>query len=161
MIPKSFYKEIFYYYIDKKYFKDDKSVKKLKRRHNMKKFVIIISLGIILSAVMLCGCNDENGNGDVAEKTFIGKWKIDMEGFEDHNETWNFLENGRVTKVINQGGDITTEFFEWEDTGDELCIIPQGRPEDKRCGIYTFKDNNKSFEWNVLEIKIIYRRISE
>ena len=127
----------------------------------MKKFVIIISLAIILSAVMLCGCNGENGNGDAAEKTFIGKWKIDMEGNVDYNETWNFLENGRVTKVTDRDGDISTEIFEWEDTGDELCIIPLNRPEDKRCGIYKFSDNNKSFTWTVYEINIIYRRVTE
>ena len=125
----------------------------------MKKYVILISISIVLSAVLLCGCDEENENNDTFEKTFIGKWKI--EGFEDFNDTWNFLENGRVTKTTNRDGNITTEFFDWEDTGDELCFIPINRPEDQRCGIYKFTDNNKSFTWTVMEIGITYTRVTE
>lgn len=125
----------------------------------MKKYVILISISIILTAVLFCGCNGENDDNKTLEKTFIGKWKLD--GFEDFNETWNFLENGRVTKTTNRDGNITTEFFDWEDTDNELCIIPLNRPEDQRCGIYEFKDNNKSFTWTVMDIEINFTRITE
>jgi hypothetical protein len=125
----------------------------------MKKNVILISISIILSAVLLCGCNEENENNDTFERTFIGKWKV--EGLDDLNETWDFLKSGLVRKTTNRDGEPTSITYEWEDRGSELCIKLPNTPEDQRCGTYEFTDNNKSFTWTYLGFGSTFTRVTE
>ena len=127
----------------------------------MKKYIMMISVAILLSTVLLCGCNGENENNNVAEKTFIGTWKIDMEGPEDYSQTWIFKEDNTATRIDNFGGEISTEFYEWSDDGTNYCSKPIGGPPDsERCGNYEFFNNNNSFKWIIMEQEIIFTRVS-
>jgi len=120
----------------------------------MKKIIAIIGTSIILSTVFLSGCNEQTNNNE-GKKTFVGTWMIDMEGFEDRNETWIFKDDKSATHILNQ----RTDYFTWDDTGFELCIIPNVNPEGRRCGSYEFSDNYNTFKWIVLEQEIIFKRI--
>ncbi len=124
----------------------------------MKKYVLIITTIIILSAIFLSGCNQDGTNTE-GKKTFIGTWKVEIEGVEKFNETWTFKEDNTVEKVLNQDGVITRDHYKWEDTGFELCMIPIG-PGDQRCGSYKFSNNYNTFTWTVMEIDLIYKRVN-
>ena len=110
----------------------------------MKKYIALIVITVILSTLFVCGCNEQKKE-DGGEKTFVGRWKLDMEGF---NETWNFKEDGTASKFVKyEDGTSRTEFFTWEDNGFELCLIPNVSPEGRRCGTYEFSNNYNSYTW--------------
>ena len=119
----------------------------------MKKHIVIISIAILLSTILLSGCNEETNN--IAKKTFIGSWKIDHGPSSDDVEIWVFNENHTGSNSFNE----FTGNFRWEDTGSELCIWVVENPSEKRCGTYTFSNDNKEFTWSDPQgLEIVFKR---
>lgn len=107
----------------------------------MKKQIVMISIAILLSTVLISGCNEETDTK--AEKTFIGSWKVEMGSSDDEIETWVFREDNTGTHSFGNFSDN----FTWEDTGAVLCFSPIDNPNENRCGSYTFSSDNRKFTW--------------
>jgi hypothetical protein len=120
----------------------------------MKKQIVIISIAILLSTVLISGCNEETNTK--AEKTFIGSWRVTM-GSNGEIETWVFREDN--TGTHNFGN--FSENFTWSFTPAVLCFSPPDNPIEQRCGEYTFSSDNRKFTWSDPRgFEIEYKRLN-
>jgi hypothetical protein len=111
----------------------------------IKKFIIMIGITFVLTAVALCGCNEQSSN-TVSTTNFIGTWK----STDYINQTWTFYENNTLKTEHIFEGNLTSDILNWEYNDGELCTMPLSNPNSQRCGNVKFIDST-TFTWTTAE----------
>lgn len=110
----------------------------------MRKSIVIVGITFILVAVLLSGCNDQNVDTESNSK-FIGTWDVEYPQMpSEYEETWTFYENKTVKSVIIREGESITEFLNWDDNDNKLCIFSPAAPNAQKCYSYEFTNSNTS-----------------
>jgi hypothetical protein len=86
----------------------------------MKKQLVIIGISLVLLAVGLSGCTNNNGGGNIEDK-FVGKWTCLSGDYLIGN--LEFYSDGlaRTTHIVDAEV-ISTHSATWEVNGDKLIV---------------------------------------
>lgn len=109
----------------------------------MKKQLMIIGIIVILLAVGLSGCNEDNTTFHSDEEKFIGTWiySFTYEGIKA-TVTYKFFINKTVVIVGSAGGVEQSVSGTWNITNN--MIVLASSEDEIIAGEYSFSSNNKT-----------------
>ena len=98
----------------------------------MNKHLLVIGIAILLLAVGLSGCNEEQS---VDESNFIGSWSsvdfsADIENVSEFNISMTFFINNTVLTVTTYPDDVFESLSEYKVEKDKLYFTPMGEPHN-------------------------------
>ena len=99
----------------------------------MNKHLIILGISVLLLAVGLSGCDEEQC---VDESNFIGLWSSvdfsaeNIENVSEFNITMTFFINNTVLTVTTHPDDVIETLSEYKVEKDKLYFTPMGEPHN-------------------------------